>query len=236
MEIINKNSNFGKTVNWDFFLRTRVYSWGFISLGLIFIASQFVIPFILIETGSSYRAPVENSVLGAATGFREVKFGELQNNTDVKKLERNFAVPEKFFIQIPKINVKNGLVKTNSFEMNPDDFIGLYAGTSLPGEKGNMFLYGHSVMPFLFNEKNYKTIFSNLHKLEEGDEVIVRFNNKRYVYEVMEKMIRKPEEINPLDLVSSEFKEGATLSLMTCTPPGTSLKRLIVNAKLKEID
>jgi len=236
MEIINKNSNFDKTVNWQFFLRTKIYSWGFISIGLLFIASQFVIPFILIETGSNYRAPVENSVLGATTGFRQIEFEELQNNTDVKTLERDYSIPEKFFIQIPKIKVNNGLVRTNSFEMNPDTFIGHYAGTSLPGEKGNMFLYGHSVMPFLFSEKNYKTIFSNIHKLEEGDEVIVRFNNKRYIYEVMEKVILKPEQVDPLNLVSEEYKDSKTLSLMTCTPPGTSLKRLIVNAKLKEID
>ncbi len=236
MEVINKNSNFGRTVNWQFFLRTKVYSYGFIAIGLLFIASQFVIPFILIESGSSYRAPVENSVLGAATGFRQVNFEELENKTNSVDLQRDYIVPEKFFIQVPKINIKNGMVLTNSFEMNPDDFIGHYAGTSLPGENGNMFLYGHSVMPFLFSEKNYKTIFSNLHKLEEGDEIIVRFNNKRYVYEVMEKFIKKPDEIDPLDLVSSEFKDNPTLSLMTCTPPGTTLKRLIVNAKLKEID
>jgi len=236
MEVINKNSNFGKTINWSFFLRTRIYSWGFIAVGLIFIASQFIIPFILIESGSSYKAPVENSVLGAATGFREVKFSELKNTTDPKKLQRNFLIPDKFFLQIPKININNGKVKTNSFEMNPDDTIDHYAGTSLPGEKGNMFLYGHSVMPFLFNEKNYKTIFSNLHKLEEGDQIIVRFNNKKYIYEVYEKKILKPEEIDPLNLVSSDYKEDSTVSLMTCTPPGTSLKRLIVNAKLTEID
>jgi sortase A len=203
MEVINKNSNFGRTVNWQFFLRTKVYSYGFIAIGLLFIASQFVIPFILIESGSSYRAPVENSVLGAATGFRQVNFEELENKTNSVDLQRDYIVPEKFFIQVPKINIKNGMVLTNSFEMNPDDFIGHYAGTSLPGENGNMFLYGHSVMPFLFSEKNYKTIFSNLHKLEEGDEIIVRFNNKRYVYEVMEKFIKKPDEIDPLDLVSS---------------------------------
>lgn len=236
MEVINRNPNFDKTVNWQFFLRTKVYSWLFLSLGLVFIASQFIIPFILIESGSSYRAPVENSVLGATTGFRETSFSELENKTDSKKLERDYKVPEKFFIQIPKINIKNGLVLTNSFEMNPDDFIGHYAGTSLPGEKGNMFLYGHSVMPFLFSEKNYKTIFSNLHKLEEGDEVIVRFNNKRYLYKVYEKVVLKPNEVEPLNLVSKEFKEDPTLSMMTCTPPGTTLKRLIVNAKLVEID
>jgi len=236
MEVINRNPNFDKTVNWQFFLRTKVYSWGFISLGLIFIASQFIIPFILIESGSSYRAPVENSVLGAATGFRQTTFSELENKSDTRLLQREFKIPEKFFIQIPKINIKNGLVMTNSFEMNPDDFIGHYAGTSLPGEKGNMFLYGHSVMPFLYSEKNYKTIFSNLHKLENGDEIIVRFNNKRYLYEVIEKVVLKPEEVDPLNLVSEEMKGDPTLSLMTCTPPGTTLKRLIVNAKLVEID
>lgn len=236
MEIINRNQNFKNTVNWKFFMRTKVYSWIFMSIGLVFIGSQFLLPFILIESGSSYRAPVENSVLGAATGFRESNFTELENKTDAKILERAYVIPEKFFIQIPKINIKNGLIMTNSFEMNPDEFIGHYAGTSLPGERGNMFLYGHSVMPFLFSEKNYKTIFSNLHKLEEGDEIIIRFNSKRYIYKVLEKNILKPEEVNPLNSGPEAYQDSSTLSLMTCTPPGTTLKRLIVNAKLVEID
>ena len=235
MEVINKNSNFSKTVNWDYFLRTKVYSYGFISLGLIFIASQFILPFILIESGSKYQAPVNNSVLGAATGFRSEGFGEL-GTSKRDLIKREYGVPEKFFIQVPKININNGMIKTNSFEMNPDDFIGHYAGTSLPGEKGNTFIYGHSVMPFMFNEKNYKTIFSNLHKLENGDEVIIRYNSKKYVYKVAEKSILKPEDVDPMNLVSEDLKDSSTISLMTCTPPGTSLKRLIVNAVLVEID
>lgn len=237
MEVLNRNSNqnFNKTINWSFFLRTKIYSYGFIAVGLIFIGSQFILPFILISSGSSYSDPVENSVLGAATGFRDFSFEEI-DSSQRKEIERSYEVPEKFFIQIPKIKVNNGLVKTNSFEMNPDGFIGHYAGTSLPGEKGNMFLYGHSVMPFLFNEKNYKTIFSNLHTLEKGDEVYVRFNNKRYKYEIFEKNIYRPEDVKPLNLVSGDFEDMSTISLMTCTPPGTTLKRLVVSGKLVEVD
>lgn len=235
MEVINKNSNFSKTINWDYFLRSKVYTYGFISLGLIFIASQFILPFILIDSGSTYQSSVNNSVLGAATGFRNEGFGELVSiKRDSKEINQN--VPENFFIQVPKIKINNGLIKTNSFEMNPEGFIGHYAGTSLPGERGNTFIYGHSVMPFMFNEKNYKTIFSNLHKLENGDEVIIRYASKKYTYKVIESTILKPEEVDPFNLVSKDLKNSSTISLMTCTPPGTTLKRLIVNAVLLKID
>ena len=115
--------------------------------------------------------------------------------------------------------------------MNPDQYIGHYAGTALPGEVGNVFLYGHSVMPFFFNEANYKTIFSNLHKLENDDIIELDFDGKTYKYKVFEKMVLTPEEVKPLETLTPAYLNEKTISLMTCTPPGTSLKRLIVGAK-----
>jgi len=236
MEIINRNQKFHSTINWGFFLRSRLYSVIFLSLGVIFIFTQFLLPFFLIETQSDFKAPVENSVLGAATGFQEVEFEELSNfSNETKKPieERDYEIPKNFFIQIPKLKISNGKIETNSFNMNPEDFIGHYAGSSLPGEIGNVFIYGHSVLPFFFNEKNYKTIFSTLHELKENDEIIIRYNGKKYTYQVFEQKILKPNEVNPLEKV---VEGSQTITLMTCTPPGTTYKRLLVNAVLKEVD
>lgn len=229
MEVVNKNSNFKYTINWSFFLRTRLYTLIFISLGVLFVGSQVLLPLYLIETQSSYKGAVQYSVLGASTGFSEVSFNEL----DRSKVEVRARVdtPKFFSVKIPKLNIKNGTVETNSFNMNPDKYIGHYAGTALPGEVGNVFIYGHSVMPFFFNESNYKTIFSNLHKLENNDVIEVSYAGKSYKYKVFEKVILTPEEVKPLETVTPAYLNEKTISLMTCTPPGTTLKRLIVAAK-----
>lgn len=232
MEIINKNnSNFKYTVSWSFFLRSRLYSLIFIIIGVGFLGTQVVLPLILIETGNTNSKALENSVLGASTGFKEVSFNELENKS-TKELRQN--VPQYFDLKIDKLKIKKGIVETNSFNMNPDKYLGHYAGTALPGEVGNVFLYGHSVMPFFFDPNNYKTIFSNIHTLENGDLIEVEFEGKYYKYKVFGKKVLTPEEVNPLATITPAYLNEKTLSLMTCTPPGTTLKRLIVEAKQVE--
>jgi len=238
MEVLNKNNKFHQTINWRFFLRSRLYAILFTVSSLLIFFTQIILPFILIETQSEIKAPIENSVLGVTTGFQRVDFNELSSfsspeQLNIKKEKRNFEIPKNFYLQVPKLKIKNGVIETNCFNMNHEDSLGHYAGTALPGEVGNVYIYGHSVLPFFFNEKNYKTIFSTLHTLEKGDEIIVRFNGKRYTYQVYEKRIKTPDKVNPLEII----KEGSqTLTLMTCTPPGTTLKRLMVDAILKEVD
>jgi LPXTG-site transpeptidase (sortase) family protein len=230
MEVINKNNqNFNNTVNWSFFLRSRLYSLIFIVLGVAVLGTQVILPIILIETGNTSSKALENSVLGASTGFQEVSFKELENQTTNKEIKHN--VPQFFDLKVEKLKINNAVVETNSFNMNPDKYLGHYAGTALPGEVGNVFIYGHSVLPFFFNPDNYKTIFSNLHQLEDGDAIEVTYNGQVFKYQVFQKEVLDPKDVKPLETVTPAYLNEKTVSLMTCTPPGTSLKRLIVSAK-----
>ena len=66
--------------------------------------------------------------------------------------------------------------------------------------------------------------------MEKGDEIILYFKDKEYVYLV--------EELKYVDGGETKYMNASKeskLTLMTCWPPGTTLKRLIVTAKLKEI-
>lgn len=233
MEIINKNnSNFKYTINWSFFLRSRLYSLLFIVVGVGFLGTQVVLPLILIETGNTKNIALEKSVLGASTGFSEVSFNELGNKHQNDYIVKHrVEVPEFFNLKIDKLKIKDGVIETNSFSMNPDKYLGHYAGTALPGEVGNVFIYGHSVMPFFFDPSNYKTIFSTLHTLENDDIIEIKYGDKTFKYKVFEKKVMNPEEVNPLATITPAYLNEKTISLMTCTPPGTTLKRLIVGAK-----
>lgn len=231
MEVLNKNnSNFKYTVNWSFFLRSRLYSLLFILTGVLFLGTQILLPLILIETGNTNNVALEKSVLGASTGFSEVSFDELKNN-ESQVIAQRVNVPDFFKLKIDKLKIQDGIIETNSFNMNPDKYLGHYAGTALPGEVGNVFIYGHSVVPFFFDASNYKTIFSNLHKLENKDIIEVEYNGEKFRYEVFEKKVLSPEEVTPLAPITPAYLNEKTLSLMTCTPPGTTLKRLIVGAR-----
>ncbi|OGK30037.1 hypothetical protein A3G67_00185 [Candidatus Roizmanbacteria bacterium RIFCSPLOWO2_12_FULL_40_12] len=99
------------------------------------------------------------------------------------------------------------------------------AGTAFPGEKGHIFLFAHST-DYFWNIGSYNAVFYLLYKLEKGDSVNVFFNGQRYVYKVLNKIVVNPHEVEYLTRkTNKEF-----LTLQTCWPPGTTLKRILVFA------
>ena len=103
-----------------------------------------------------------------------------------------------------------------------------FQGTSLPDEeKGNVFITGHS-SGYWWSHDLYNQVFALLDKLTDSDKIALTYKNKKYTYEVFNKMVVKPTQIEVLKTKTEE----PTLSLMTCVPVGTRLKRLIVQAKL----
>ena len=103
-----------------------------------------------------------------------------------------------------------------------------YPGTALPGQYGNPVVFGHSVLPQFFNPQNYKTIFSTLPTLKEGDEILIDFDGITYRYEVVSLHEVLPENVSVLEQrYNTEY-----LTLITCVPPGTYLRRLVVTARL----
>lgn len=139
------------------------------------------------------------------------------------------AGPEPELI-IPKINAELPVVYTESsieeasIQRALESGVVHYATTSNPGEKGNGAIFGHSSNN-IFNRGKFKFAFVMLKRLEIGDTFILQKNSKRYVYRVYEKKIVSPEEVSVL---GDQPGKAATFSLITCDPPGTSLKRLVV--------
>jgi LPXTG-site transpeptidase (sortase) family protein len=93
-----------------------------------------------------------------------------------------------------------------------------------PGETGNAAYFGHSSNN-IFNKGKYKFAFVMLHTLVPGDTFYLTYNNKAYVYKVISRTVVDPSEVGVLGPVAGH---AATATLITCDPPGTSLKRLIV--------
>lgn len=96
---------------------------------------------------------------------------------------------------------------------------------SLPGEGGNVFLFGHSQIP-AGDESHYKGVFNNLGQLETGDKVTVYYQGKGFDYEVFESKVVDKTALSYLDRTPKE-----TLTLMTCWPLGLDIKRFIVRAR-----
>lgn len=153
---------------------------------------------------------------------------------DIVPYENRIVVP-KIGKNVPLVDVENG----NNFDFDHMENIFMkelekgvirYPGTARPGENGNAFIFGHS-SNFPWMPGAYNQVFALLDQLVYGDEIIVYYNQKKYVYVISEKQIVKPGDVKVLNRDVNK-KE---LSLMTCWPVGTTLKRMVVFAELKEV-
>lgn len=100
-----------------------------------------------------------------------------------------------------------------------------YGNSALPGQKGNVVVVGHSSGQ-LWAPGSYKFVFTLLNKLQPGDVVYLNIQGVRFVYKVTDTLV-----VSPTDLSVLEQTDKSQLTLITCTPVGTSQNRLIVHAK-----
>lgn len=129
-------------------------------------------------------------------------------------------------LSIPKLGINNALVSTADYDLS--SHLVQYLGTSLPGQNGTAVIFGHSTLPSLFNPKNYTAIFATLHTLRLGDEIKIDVNGVIFKYRVITIEIKEASDTN----IFSQSYDDSYITLVTCTPPGTTWKRLVVRAKL----
>jgi sortase A len=135
---------------------------------------------------------------------------------------------------IPKINVDVPVV----YDVTPDydsqmkamesgvAWFGIPGANSKPGQIGNTVLSGHSSNDII-DGGSYKFIFARLDHLEKGDSIFINYESKRYTYTITKKEVVKPTEVSKLVYATDK----PVLTLITCTPLGTSTNRLLVTAE-----
>jgi len=107
----------------------------------------------------------------------------------------------------------------------------LYPGSDIPG-KGYSIIIGHSSQ-YPWSPGRYKSVFSLLNELKQGDKIYVFWNKKPLVFEVKEKNIFLPW---PKGTESTETvfppSDEVTLILQSCWPVGIASKRVAVKTVL----
>jgi sortase A len=135
---------------------------------------------------------------------------------------------------IPKINVDVPVIYNTAPDYDSQmkamesgvAYFGITGANSKPGQVGNTVLSGHSSNDVL-DGGSYKFIFARLEKLAKGDTIFVNYEGKRYSYTVTRMEVVKPTEVSKLVYTTTK----PILTLITCTPIGTSLNRLLVTAE-----
>lgn len=134
---------------------------------------------------------------------------------------------DHFYVSIPSINLDKAEVFIDSNDLSRG--LAHLPGSALPGEKGNVFISGHSALPLIFNQ-NTTTVFSDLLKVKQKDIIKVNIGGTEFSYEVINIKIVDPKD---LSVIYPKDATGRYITLMTCVPPGLNTKRLVVLGELK---
>lgn len=98
--------------------------------------------------------------------------------------------------------------------------------SAYPGQNGNFVITGHSAGD-IYNNNQYKYIFSGLERLDENDLVYVNYQSVRYTYKITQKQVIEPTNVAALNMGTDK----PLITLVTCTPLGTSRYRLLVTGE-----
>lgn len=189
----------------------------------------FLTPILLGELSYWHRQVSTPKFLSAEAENNKIGFGEL-----LVLEKEGFLSPAdwNFTLLIPSIKLNAKVIPSVSpksaseYEKALKTGVAHAQGTSLPDQPGTVYLFGHST-DYPWNIAHYNALFYSLRYLNQGDEVILIYQNSNYLYQVTEKKVVDAQDLEYLYPQNEEQR----LVLQTCWPPGTSWKRLIIIAK-----
>jgi len=197
--------------------------------------------FAPIFSNQSITAPIpQNTIVSGSTigslieevsnNLSGVDYNNPENWFPNLKIQK-FGTPrvQSYTLSIPKLKITNAIVSTMDNDLAKH--LVNYSGTAIPADKGNAVIFGHSTLPQLYDSKNYKTVFTFLYELTPGDEIDANIENVIYKYKVENVTVVDPSNTSVLQ----QNYNDSYLTLVTCTPPGTIWKRLVIRAKLQNI-
>lgn len=139
------------------------------------------------------------------------------------------------YLEIPRLRLRAPIILADEDQKNnlgPLLLQGVvhHPETALPGQTGNGVYIGHS-SNYWWVKSNYNTVFTLLDKLERDDEIFINFENNTYRYLVTE---QKAVGKGSSEIFDQPDPGAAEITLVTCWPNGTDLKRFFVRAALAE--
>lgn len=218
--------------------------------GMIFVVSFFTLNFSAYK--QIFEGVINPDAQARAQEILEDAAGEglgegfLPVLPDKKQVRKSFAwidmpiAPTDNRLVIPKLGKSVPLVNMSAEHIEGEDWNELekqiqdslrggvvhYPGTAKPGQYGNVFMTGHSSY-YPWDSGKFKDVFATLNKLEVGDRYFVYYGQIKYTYEVVGKKEVQPSNVDVL----YQPNDKKVSTLMTCTPVGTTLRRLIITAE-----
>lgn len=211
--------------------------WKLLPFFLVIIGGGFI--FSVLFPIFSYQFFVSPQVAALVSPATKIVLGESTVATDYSQVSSWLPTSPKlpplpskithYTITIPSLKITAASVEIGGKDLNKS--LIHYQGTAFPGQRGNAVIFGHSALPQFFGPKNYLSIFAYLPSIKNGDEIFVDFDGVLYKY-----VVKEITEVTPNDISILEQKyDDSYLTLVTCVPPGTIFRRLVVKARIEKI-
>ena len=145
------------------------------------------------------------------------------------------ATHDSPYLMIPKLNVEvpvvfgsaNDVASMNIAMGNGVANFAVPGASAKPGEIGNFVISGHSAGN-VYQNTNYKFIFSGLPRMVDGDLIYMDYEGKRYTYKMIGHTIVDPSDVNVLVRIANDNPDKPLITLLTCYPLGTSRQRYVI--------
>lgn len=206
---------------------TRFISLSFLAVG-IFVLMQVILPIIsfqIWDIGQKIESQALNSPKSPQNQILGVSIQTKNNFPGFYSTKKRDNLPYlEFNLTIPKLNLSRVSVYVDSNDLSKG--LVQLPGTALPGERGNIFISGHSALNTFWSKGVY---FAKLTDVKIGDRVEIEAGGSNFVYQIIGVKAVDPTDIS---VISPPDDTGRYITLMTCVPPGLNFKRLIVLGKM----
>jgi len=189
-------------------------------IGVFFLLSYF------LYYGYKNKEEKENIELYIeSTSVVEVEEQEEVILEEVKeeKHDSTFWVDYKDILEIPKINLKKGMVESTKNFSSINYAISIDKSSNYPDEEGNFILYAHSG-----NSKI--AYFRNLNKLNVNDEVFVYYEGVKYSYQIINKY--EIEKTGKMEVIRDSKRK--LITMVTCIS-NTNKQVVLIGEQIEEV-
>lgn len=212
----------------------------FVNTGIILVFVSFAIFVVVfapvIKQEIKYLGRKSSSISEVVLESTSTPATTPENASESSEDGKIIPVDKEFGLVVPKIGANSKVIQdvdpynSKEYQQKLTQGVAHAKGTSLPGQAGNTFLFAHSSDNF-YNANRYNSVFYLLNKLVLEDNFYLVKDGRLYEYSVTEKSVVEPDQVQYL--TDKTITQKATL--MTCWPPGTTLKRLILIGDLVSV-
>lgn len=223
-------------LGWFYFIMPRLVVDNKDSLESAFLNHSFDQLYNQSHLATSNSEDTYNGVIRGGVLYEEVlDDGESANGVEKIQLPSHAdRAAAQTHLTVPELEIYDAVIQydvdgtdENIYHTILTRAIAHFGGTAYPGEKGNMFLFGHSKIPILAGT-DYESIFTNLPRLSNGALLHVSEGGIQYTYRVNNTAVLSPQDV----FILNQPKEERLLTLMTCIPPGFGQNRYVAVASL----